>query len=89
MRRHWFQDGDGTYRRNCPLIRDELERVSSILLPWRYVTLDREWWRAYREGPIRADEIGRRDRIATPIPFREAYPDKPGLWILDEEQPAA
>lgn len=84
MRRTWFRDEDGSYRRNCPLISDELERPSSILLPWRYITLNREWWQAYREGLIRADRIGRRDRVATPMPLREAYPDKPGLWILDE-----
>lgn len=84
MRRAWFQDSDGTYRRNCPLIMAELDRVSSILLPWRYIALNREWWQAYREGVIRADRIGRFDRVAEPAPFREAYPDNPELWILDE-----
>jgi len=86
MKRTWFQAADGTYYRNCPLILAEQWRLSSLLLPWRYRTLNREWWQAYREGVQRQNTIGRRDRVATPAPFREAYPDKPGLWLLDEER---
>lgn len=85
MRRAWFQDPDGTYRRNCPLIMDEQDQLLNMLLPWRYFALKREWQQAWRDGIIRADTIGSRDRIATPMPFREAYPDKPELWTLDEE----
>lgn len=85
MRRAWFQDTDGTYRRNCPLIMAEQDQVLNTLLPWRRRALEAEWQQAWRDGVIRTNKIGRRDRIATPAPFREAYPDKPGLWILDEE----
>ncbi|WP_020116807.1 hypothetical protein [Streptomyces canus] len=88
MRRAWFQDDDGTYRRNCPLIMAEQDQLLNMLLPWRYRALKREWRQAWRHGVIRSDTIGRRDHVVTAAPFREAYPDKPGLWSLDEERTA-
>lgn len=84
MRRSWFQDDNGTYYRNCPLIDADRKRALNRLLPWRARTLTAEWWHAYREGVIRTAAIGRRDRVATPMPFREAYPQHPGLWVLDD-----
>lgn len=87
MRRAWFQnqDADGTYYyRNCPLIEHEQTLTMNTLLPWRRRTLETEWQRAWDNGYIRADQIGRRDQVVKAKPFREAYPDHPGLWILDE-----
>lgn len=84
--RTWLQDDDGTYYRNCPMIMAQ-QGLISMLLPWRYRALEREWWHAYREGVLRTKTIGRFDRVATAAPFREAYPDNPGLWALDEERP--
>jgi hypothetical protein len=88
LRRTWFRDADGTYYRNCPLINAEQWRLSSLLLPWRFRALSREWWHVYREGLLRTRTIGRYDRVATPAPFSEAYPDKPGLWLLDDYREA-
>lgn len=87
LRRTWFRDDDGTYYRNCPLIYAEQGRLSSFLLPWRFRALEREWWHVYREGVLRTRTIGRFDRVATPGRLRDAYPDNPGLWALDEERP--
>ena len=84
MRRLWHRDGDGTYFRNLPLIRWDMDRPINRVLPWRAWVLRREWSRAWGKGLIRADKIGRFDRVATPISFREAYPDHPALWVLDE-----
>lgn len=81
VRRAWFQDEDGTYFRNCPLIDREIARSIS---PRRRRALREEWWQTFREGVTRADAIGPHDRIAEAIPFREAYPDHPGLWRLDD-----
>jgi len=83
MRRAWFQNADGTYYRNIPLIMAEQDEPLNALLPWRRRVLDAEWRQAWDDGVIRSETIGRRDRVATPAPFREAYPDKPGLWLLD------
>lgn len=83
-RRAWFQDADGTYYRNCPLIMHEWEKLSSLLLPWRYFRLQAEWHHVFRHGMLRTRSIGRFDRVATPAPIRETYPDKPGLWALDD-----
>jgi hypothetical protein len=84
VRRSWFQDDDGTYYRNCPLIERDRARRINVLLPWRARILAAEWRSTFAEGVTRTDRIGRFDRIATPVPFRDAYPDHPGLWTLDE-----
>lgn len=68
MRRTWFCDDDGTYRRNCPMILAEMDRVSSLLMPWRMTALFREFDQAYRDGVIRTNRIGRRDRVVQPGP---------------------
>lgn len=87
IRRTWLQDDDGTYYRNCPTIMQERDRLINVLLPWRCRALEQEWWHAYRVGVIRTKVIGRRDRVVTPSPLRECYPNNPGLWALDEERP--
>lgn len=84
MKRRWFQDEDGTYYRNIPLIGAERSMLINRCLPWRQYTLNREWRRACGEGVIRTHRIGCRDEVATPRPFREAYPNHPGLWALDK-----
>src|SRR6185437_7800203 len=82
-KRHWFQAKDGTYYRNCPLIRDEQKACPW----WRWRTweaLTAEWEHAFRIGLIRKDRLSRGDVLSTPAPFREVYPDRPGLWFLDD-----
>jgi hypothetical protein len=85
MKRAWFAGTDGTYYRNCPLIMAEQQRC--LRRPWRYRLfwqLDAEWHEVFRQGVKRKDRLGRGDVLVQPRPFREAYPDKPGLWQLDE-----
>ena len=87
MKRAWFQDKDGTYYRNCPLIMAELERISARAWPWlmpRCRALAAEWEQAFSAGVIRKPALGRRDVLREPGSFREAYPRHPGLWVLDE-----
>lgn len=86
MKRRWFQDDDGTFYRNIPLIRGDQDRLINRLLPWRFWTLAAEWRHAWMDGVIETSRIGRRDVIAVPRPFREAYPNHPGLWRLDERR---
>jgi hypothetical protein len=87
MKRAWFQDNNGTFYRNCPLILAEQERCTR--LPWRYRRfwkLNAEWREAFRKGVLRKDRLGRGDVLVQPVPFRKAYPDKPGLWVLDNTE---
>ena len=80
----WFQAEDGTYYRNCPLIMAERK---AALAMGRYLLFERlgdEWHECFREGVFRKATLDKNDRLATPVPFRVAYPDKPGLWVLDE-----
>jgi len=84
MKRAWFQDEQGYYR-NCPLIMAERRRC--LWKPWRYRRLrqlNAEWHEAWRKGLIRKQQLGRGDVLVQPRPFREAYPDRPGLWCLDD-----
>lgn len=84
MRRTWFKDDDGTYYRNCPLVKRDMGRPMNLILFWRQFSLHNEWDEVYAAGVRRADKIRPWDRVTTPRPFRESYPDHPGLWILDE-----
>ena len=84
MKRKWFQKKDGTYFRNCSLI--EQDRYKPInWLPWRARALAAEWAECWDIGLIETETIGRRDKVVTMRPFRETYPDRPGLWVLDDE----
>jgi hypothetical protein len=88
MKRHWFQDRDGMFYRNLPLIMAEQARCRPCPWLWRHLReLDAEWDRAWKAGVIRKPALGRGDVLAHPAPMREAYPDRPGLWVLDEEWP--
>ena len=83
--RCWFQDKDGTYFRNIPLIMAEQKAV--MYKPWLagyFRQLTAEWNQAWREGLIRKDSLSPGDVVVEPAPFRVVYPDKPGLWVLDE-----
>jgi hypothetical protein len=87
--RRWFQDRDGTYYRNLPLIMAEQKEVMAWppLTPGKYGVLDdleAEWDVAWAKGLIRKAELDPGDMLVTPAPFREVYPDKPGLWRLDD-----
>lgn len=85
MSKTWFKDRDGTYFRNCGCVeRDKRRARLRPWLWWRLPALEREWWSVFREGVTQAEKIGRRDRVAEPRPFREAYPNHPGLWVLDD-----
>jgi hypothetical protein len=80
VKRAWFRDPDGTFYRNCPLIRHERDRAA---VPWRRAALTDEWWETFRKGVQRKAVLDPGDVVAEPAPFREAYPDRPGLWVLD------
>lgn len=95
--RCWFQDKDGTYFRNCPLILDEqqelielyrhtnplrlrkLQQINALL-----AELKREWDQAWRDGVFRKEHLDHGDRVVQMAKFRDRYPDKPALWVLDE-----
>lgn len=83
MKRQWFRDTDGTYYRNCPLIMDEWKRAIRLGRFFLASRLGREWDTAFRQGVIRKNALTRGDTVVQPRPFREAYPDRPGLWTLD------
>lgn len=96
LRRHvptraWFRDDDGTYFRNCPLILAEQKRELDRTPPpwgWRHHfaildALKAEWQHAWSEGVLRKDELEPGDVVVPMASFRDAYPDKPELWILD------
>jgi hypothetical protein len=91
--RQWFRDKDGTYYRNCPLIRSEQDEVrawpTGTALKWAIVEeLSAEWWRTFHAGVQRKADLDPGDVVVTPAPFREAYPRHPGLWALDEPESA-
>ena len=86
MKRAWFRGGDGTYYRNIPLILAEQKRCARW--PWRFRRfreLDAEFGEAWRKGLIRKPRLGKGDIEVRRSSFREAYPDRPELWKLDEE----
>jgi hypothetical protein len=83
MRRNWFKDEQGYYR-NCPLIMRERQQALQRFRLFRARKLAAEWDMAFRAGLIRSPSIGRRDRVVQPRPFREAYPETPQLWWLDD-----
>lgn len=87
MRRTWFQDDNGTYYRNCPLIEHDQRTLINVWLPWRARALEGEWRQAYLVGPIRADRVDSWDRVAVPASFRDAYPHEPSMWIFDDPNP--
>jgi len=87
--RRWFRDEKrGDYYRNLPLIMAEQREVDAwpnTMHKFRVLdSLHAEWDTAWREGLLRKDELGPDDLLVTPAPFREVYPDNPGLWFLDE-----
>lgn len=84
MKRSWFRDDDGTYYRNCPLIMKERQQAIRSLRLRRARILEAEWREAWRKGLIRKDKLGRGDIEVQRRSFREAYPDRPELWVLDE-----
>lgn len=83
MKRHWFQDRDGTYYRNCPMILDDMKAT-----PWFFFRqrrrLELEWRNVWLHGGIRKSQLGRGDVVVRPASMRDAYPDRPGFWTLDE-----
>jgi hypothetical protein len=88
--RCWFRAGDGTFYRNCPLIAAERDEVrawpAGTFLQWAIVEeLSAEWWRTFRRGVQRKTVLDPGDVVVSPATFREAYPDNPGLWALDDE----
>lgn len=82
--RRWFRDKDGTFYRNCPLVLKE-SREAIDAGRWEVATrLHAEFDEVFREGLIRKPALEPGDVEVRPVPFREAYPDKPELWVLDE-----
>lgn len=83
MKRCWFKDDEGGYYRNEGLVWREYERA---LKTGRWLLarkLNREWESVWSEGVTRKDALERGDRLVTQAPFCHAFPDKPGLWMLD------
>jgi hypothetical protein len=86
--RQWFAAADGTFYRNCSLIMDE--RKAAIRRGrWRLARkLGEEWAVVFGQGLNRKARLDRGDMVVQQAAFRDAYPDQPGLWVLDEDQPA-
>jgi hypothetical protein len=84
MRRQWFKDKDGTFYRNCNLNLDERERALRSGRLFLVHRLEKEWSQLWQKGLISKEKLGWRDVEVQPRPFREAYPDQPVLWALDE-----
>lgn len=85
--RYWFQGKDGTYYRNATTISEEMDiivRKRDARYHKAFLDLTREFDQAHRVGVIRKAELEPGDVLAEPMPFREAYPNHPGLWTLDE-----
>jgi hypothetical protein len=82
--RRWFQAKDGTFYRNCPLIMQERYQALRWCRFRLASQLREEWAETFRGGVTRKPTLGRNDTFAgEPLSFREAYPDEPGLWMLD------
>jgi hypothetical protein len=88
MKRRWYRAKDGTYYRNSNCVEGDIESLTPWLwLPWNFVRLRRledEWWRVFRKGVDRKPTLEPGDIEIQARPFREAYPNHPGLWQLDE-----
>lgn len=85
MSKSWFKHQDGTFTRNSNCVERDIQRAWRWpWLWWQLPGLYREWRRVFWEGHVQVDRIGRFDRVLTPIPFRIAYPNHPGLWRLDD-----
>lgn len=87
MRRQWFRNDDGTFYRNSILVDREIRALS--LAPWnrkRRQRLQAEWDRIFWHGVDHKDKLDRGDVEVKARPFREAYPNHPGLWRLDERR---
>jgi hypothetical protein len=84
MKKYWFQDEDGSYYRNGPLILQEMHKA--ICRPFKFASLEREMQQVRRDGLLRKDKLDRGDVVVVMKSFRESYPDKPGLWVLDERE---
>lgn len=84
----WFRDEDGTYFRNIILIDNERKRaLTRPWLWWRIRSLEREWWSVFRQGVRWRTTLRWFDRVVEPQLFREAYPQHPMFWTLDEDWP--
>lgn len=86
MRRRYFKAQSGRFYRNTRLIMSEREIFLNRVLLWRRKKLQQEWNEVFREGVKYVDEIRLRDKVVQRQSFREAYPDNPGLWQLDEPE---
>lgn len=88
--RFWFRYSDGTYYRNCPLIAAERDEVLAWApsTPGKHAIIDQlhaEWDATFSRGCQHKPGLDPGDVAAQPAPFHVAYPDKPGLWFLDED----
>jgi hypothetical protein len=91
MSRRWFRAHDGGFYRNAQCVaadRAELARKTFVRnRRERLRELDAEWTRVFWQGVVRKPELEPGDVEVQPVPFRTAYPNHPGLWVLDGEQP--
>jgi hypothetical protein len=88
IRRRWFQRENGTFYRNCPTIMAEQKQAIQACRFILAARLSSEWGQAFRVGLITKDHLDRGDLLVEPLPFREAYPDEPSLWVLDDPAPS-
>ena len=82
--RRWFRDSDGTYYRNLPMIRAELDAAAAAGDTRSVARLETEWDETFRTEITRKDALGPGDIEAFPASFRDAYPHHPALWALDD-----
>jgi hypothetical protein len=78
MKRTWYrQQSDGTVFRNCPLIREDQQRLVNRLLPWRWESLEQEWRMTLRAGVTRAATLPHGDRY---IDWNDS-PEATEAWV--------
>jgi len=84
--RAWFRDKDGTFYRNANLVSAEMAKMPKRTAAdfRRLDEMHAEWDRIFRKGVDRNAELGPDDIELTPRPMREAYPQYPILWTLDD-----
>lgn len=86
VKRSWFRDDDGTFFRNANLVHADMKRMRRRT-PSDFRRLNEmhdEWDRIFWAGVERKDQLGPDDVEVEPVPMREAYPQYPILWTLDE-----
>lgn len=84
----WLRDDDGTFFRNANCVEADIRSLRRRRFVWRrrekLRDLESEWHRLWAARPTRKSTLGRGDIAYAPLPLRVAYPNYPGLWVLDD-----